>query len=228
MKNLVTKNACYLFGVLFFVVLGAIVLSTTSKEEVSLWVNARHARWADMLILCFDRVGTVWFNMMIAIILFMWKGWKAAVQALACFMATLLVVSFFKYVLFPGTLRPVPYFEGRAVLRLVEGVVQLQTESFPSGHTAAAFSIATVLAFMFSGKRSHWILAVLAALVGYGRIYLSQHFITDVYAGMIIGAAVSFFAYMLVSELFGAAGKKDDAADVRISSSETVSYTRKE
>jgi undecaprenyl-diphosphatase len=67
--------------------------------------------------------------------------------------------------------------------------------SFPSGHTAAAFVIATSI--------SHFLPVLLvpvyfwALLVGISRIYLGVHYPTDILAGLVIGI-FSAFAGILV------------------------------
>lgn len=57
--------------------------------------------------------------------------------------------------------------------------------SFPSGHTAAAFSVAiamfAVVPFAVPG------LLVLASVVAYGRMYLGVHYPLDVFCGVCIG-----------------------------------------
>ncbi len=62
--------------------------------------------------------------------------------------------------------------------------------SFPSGHAAQAFAVATVIA----GNYPQWWVGTLAygsaALVGYARVEQNAHFTSDVVAGAIIGWSV--------------------------------------
>jgi membrane-associated phospholipid phosphatase len=64
--------------------------------------------------------------------------------------------------------------------------------SFPSGHTIAAFSVATVVARRYGNHR--WIPYVAygaAALVGFSRLSLSAHFLSDVFIGGALGYSIS-------------------------------------
>jgi len=69
--------------------------------------------------------------------------------------------------------------------------------SFPSGHTSAAFSLATSMAFI----NHKWYVVVpafsWAALVGYSRMYLGVHYPTDVIAGAIVGTGSAWLSYRL-------------------------------
>lgn len=67
--------------------------------------------------------------------------------------------------------------------------------SFPSGHTIAAMSIATVISRRY-GKQHRWVPYVaygLTALVGFSRMTLSAHFASDVFMGAAMGYAISRF-----------------------------------
>jgi undecaprenyl-diphosphatase len=61
--------------------------------------------------------------------------------------------------------------------------------SFPSGHAATSFSCATVLALAF--PRLAVPLYLLAAAIGFSRIYVGVHYPLDVLGGAVLGIAVA-------------------------------------
>jgi len=64
--------------------------------------------------------------------------------------------------------------------------------AFPSGHTSAAFSVATVFAERYPNHRwVRWVAYGLAGLVGFSRISLESHFPSDVFLGAVLGYAVA-------------------------------------
>lgn len=75
-----------------------------------------------------------------------------------------------------------------------QDIVVLQNLSFPSGHSAYAF--ATSIALMTIPSMS--ILPVLVAtLVAFSRVYLGQHYLSDVLAGATIGTLVSYIVVVM-------------------------------
>ena len=69
--------------------------------------------------------------------------------------------------------------------------------SFPSGHTIAAFSVATVIARRYGNHR--WVPFAaygMAALVGFSRLTLEAHFLSDVFLGGALGYSISRFAVL--------------------------------
>jgi membrane-associated phospholipid phosphatase len=85
------------------------------------------------------------------------------------------------------------------------GIVSAHGWSWPSGHTAVALLVFTTLALVVvstttrSGYRTlAWILAAMAvAAVGYSRIELGVHWMTDVIASMIFASALLMVLYAL-------------------------------
>jgi len=70
--------------------------------------------------------------------------------------------------------------------------------SFPSGHTIAAASIATVFARQY-GRQHRWVPYVaygLAATIGFSRMTLSSHFLSDVFLGGALGYSIGRFAVL--------------------------------
>ncbi len=68
---------------------------------------------------------------------------------------------------------------------------------FPSGHTIAAFSVATIIARRYGNHR--WVPYVaygMAAIVGFSRLTLSAHFTSDVFMGAALGYAVARFGVL--------------------------------
>lgn len=59
--------------------------------------------------------------------------------------------------------------------------------SFPSGHSVTAGALAVALSVLFPRLKPAWIAAAL--LIGFSRLTLDQHYLSDVVSGLYIGAA---------------------------------------
>ncbi len=131
-------------------------------------------------------------------------SFRKTVSLLATIAITMITVSLAKTFFFHP--RPVLYFhklDRLAELVPVDGVPLLTGHSsFPSGHTMAAFSIFTLLALQSKHKRTIALLfLLLAAAVGFSRIYLGQHFLKDAMVGSIFGVTIALFTFILFERL---------------------------
>lgn len=72
--------------------------------------------------------------------------------------------------------------------------INLKDYSFPSGHTTASFSIATVLALNIPAISP--LTFFIATIIGISRIYLGVHYPTDVAAGIILGVGSSLLVHI--------------------------------
>jgi membrane-associated phospholipid phosphatase len=96
--------------------------------------------------------------------------------------------------------------------------VHLETYSFPSGHAAVATATFTTLAFVIacrSGRRRAIAVAATATaligLVGFSRLYLGVHYLSDVLAGWSFGlawASLCLIAYTLYDGRGGASSER--------------------
>lgn len=82
--------------------------------------------------------------------------------------------------------RPFSVIEGAELLVAVP-----RGSSFPSSHTVTAFASAISI---FCFNKLFGVLAlVLATIIGFSRIYLGVHFVSDVVLGAILGLTLGFF-----------------------------------
>ncbi len=69
--------------------------------------------------------------------------------------------------------------------------------SFPSGHTSAAFNLATSLALRYKKPIVIIPAFLYAGCIGWSRIYQGVHYPSDVLAGALVGAGTAWVSYKL-------------------------------
>jgi membrane-associated phospholipid phosphatase len=105
-----------------------------------------------------------------------------------------------KWYVFPNELRPFSLGLKHIPFHRVAGVELHEKYSFPSGHTATAFTMALLLAALMRQRIWVILLPIVALMVGFSRIYLAQHFLTDVTGGMVIGIITSWLSLLIYKQ----------------------------
>jgi len=102
------------------------------------------------------------------------------------------------------------YSVGRARPRQDEGLGHFRPfsgdASFPSGHTAQAFSVVSAVAETYRDARLSVPLYAAAALTGVARIYHDAHFLSDVTAGAVIGTLSGAWSARFIRDRKGKGG----------------------
>ena len=65
--------------------------------------------------------------------------------------------------------------------------------SFPSGHSATAFSLFVALSLL--APKYKWVFLIFASLIALSRVALGVHFFSDILIGSLIGALTSIYLY---------------------------------
>ena len=158
----------------------------TGKYAFFLLLNGDGGRVTDWLFWGWTYLGDgiMWVVALLLTFRYFKNRWKLT---LFCLLISTLFSQTGKQLLFPDALRPAAGQIEMSQIHTVTGVALHTSNSFPSGHTTAAFTL-YLLACVFFPSRTSLLLGFCLALgVGYSRIYLAQHFPTDVAAGMLIG-----------------------------------------
>lgn len=154
------------------------------RNEFFLLLNTDLGKTADYFFSFWTNLGDGVIWIVVAVLFFIFQKNKLPLLIAAILVSTLITQLTKNYV-FPAEPRPTAAIEDMQLIHTVPGVELHTAYSFPSGHTATAFTI-YLLACLFI--RKSWVVPVgfvSAILVGYSRIYLAQHFPLDVGGGMI-------------------------------------------
>ncbi|MBI3648582.1 MAG: phosphatase PAP2 family protein [Actinobacteria bacterium] len=99
-------------------------------------------------------------------------------------------------------------------------LVAVRGYSFPSGHAVAgaAMAVALVLAFIPSGPRRRkweWIAVAFSFVMAFSRVYLVAHWLSDVVAGVLLGAGIAIGSAALATEIWMLLGREQGHAQGR-------------
>jgi membrane-associated phospholipid phosphatase len=172
-----------------------------SRETIYFTVNGLNSPIADFLAPFVTDLGNGWFAVIIAAVLTLFSYRKAFIVITAWGVTSLFAQLIKNIVKAP---RPKLYFQNQiSHIHFVKGTYLDMHNSFPSGHTVTAFSLAVLFTYWSKNKAWGPIFLLIAVMVGYSRMYLSEHFFEDVTAGSVIGLVITvIWLYWLDNKKF--------------------------
>jgi len=176
-------------------------------DALDIAINAAFAPWRQGLLLA----GFAWLTDMasessaVAVALvasaLLWSGGRAARVGPLWLTLTGAEATTWTLKFAAGRLRP-PHLDG----------IEAASASFPSGHATVAVALFGYLALVVAADAPRHRRAVLAcagiwiALIGFSRMFLSLHYLTDVLAGYAIAAAWLWFGWRISARRVARAG----------------------
>ena len=183
------------------------------KPELHMLVNSQHMSSLDTFFKYLS-VMAEWPLYVLALLPLLWKKYKFPLFFAVCELTGGTTLQILKHIISYD--RPVSVFENypHLELPLVPGVDMYHGNSFPSGHASTFFMFCTCCVILMAihyireGKlrdlrtkilfnATLLLLLVFAALGAYSRVYLSQHFVSDICVGSIIGFTTPFLMLYL-------------------------------
>ena len=178
---------------LFVMILALFILVLMGSYELSVKVNNQSSLIFDYFFKYITFIGDGALLYILSFVLIIFSR-KWALLSIISLIVTTIFVQFLKRLLFDNFYRPSRYFKDLiddGSWHLVDGVELYDRFSFPSGHTALSFCFIIIICYFLKSNFWSLLLILLAFLVGFSRIYLTQHFLIDVWFGSLIGSLIS-------------------------------------
>lgn len=185
-------NAFLLIWVLYTICLGAAVLSTEQLELHRIMHRCTSGS-LDTFFSSITHVGDGLVPTILAVLILLLADVRSFLMIGLSTGLSAIVTQVLKHALSYD--RPFMFRDELGDMHWVPGLDLHHHLSFPSGHTTAAFSMCFAMAVLLGRASWGYALAILAALLAYSRVYISQHFSEDILAGAAIGTLTGLAVY---------------------------------
>ena len=174
-RNLTIMGALLLIGLSAF--LGRIPVFLFLNTDGGAFMD-QFFKWAT-----WGAEGWVWIPYLSVVVVLFKKDFKLI---LLNFLLSTLITQISKHVIWDNINRPIVSGIPLNEIHTVPGLVTHAYNSFPSGHTATAFTLFLLTIYLFPTKWIFAIGAIFAMICAYSRVYLGQHFPMDLGGGMLV------------------------------------------
>ncbi len=184
-----------------FLLSGISVYYLFGKEGSYHLLNSFHSVLLDEVMKLITFLGDGLFGALFGLIFIFYRV-RIAIFITAAWMFSGLFAQLLKHLVFPGELRPHAYFAELGIeIYRVSGLDIHMNFSFPSGHSATSFAVFLGLSFFVKNRYLKLVLFIIACLTAYSRVYLGEHFLSDILAGSALGVLTSVILYNFVIKL---------------------------
>ena len=193
----------FLVPTLVLALILAVALLIVPKAELHLALCQPHTTLLDTIIPFFTNL-VDWLPYLIVVLLLFYRAGWSTFLASNLLLTTLIVQPIKHIVHAPRPLTWCAEYMPDITLPLVEGVRMNHWLSFPSGHTATFFALFFCVSIILCAEniKGKYILSFLcflcASFGAYTRIYLSQHFALDIFAGILIAVCSTLILYFFL------------------------------
>jgi membrane-associated phospholipid phosphatase len=195
----IRTNSAFFIPYIIFLLAGGFILSLWNKPDIHLFINKYHSPAFDYFFKYWTLIGLGWLIIPVVLLLSFLR-FRYVIISIAAFILTFIINDTIKQIL--GAPRPAELFSQLHLpLYLVPGVIAYHWNSFPSGHSAVAFCLFCILALSTKYNLIKFICFIIAFLVAYSRMYLSEHFLIDVYIASIIGVTSALVTFSIAMKL---------------------------
>ncbi|MFV8324350.1 phosphatase PAP2 family protein [Flavobacterium sp. ZS1P14] len=198
------KNSLFYKINLLLTITIAVSLCVLSRTEGFIFLNSFHTQNLKIFFQNITFLGDGMFTFLVSslILVFFKKHRKLALLLILAYLVSGFFSQIFKTIITAP--RPSVYFAAHKYKFYLDTFVNSRVgfRSFPSGHSASAFAMATIFSTYFTSKRISVFSLAFGLLIGYSRIYLAHHFLIDVFGGALIGilfASLSVVWYDTIS-----------------------------
>ncbi len=194
--KVITQNQFFYLLNLFLMLGITMFLCCFSRIEGFMWFNQIHTSVLSAFFEAITFLGDGWFCIILALLILVLskKNKELAFIILLGYISSGIFSQIIKNLI--DSPRPKVYFEEHHLQYYIDtfDTCRVGFRSFPSGHTASFFALATVFSNYWKKTQICIIAIIMSILVGYSRIYLGHHFLIDVLFGAIIGIVFGSFS----------------------------------
>jgi membrane-associated phospholipid phosphatase len=191
----------YYVSALLIILLGLVSLLLLDKGELVLDLNAQHTPILDKIFSWATHGGEALGGGIVLVLLLLFTNKRNVIVFGGAILLALIFSQGLKHFVFNNEGRPSSVYEN---LEPIDGLIRHKNNSFPSGHTTAAFTFFTVLAVGFKTKWAQVTASILAAVVGFSRVYLGQHYLNDIVAGAVLGLILTSITILILDKYWPA------------------------